>query len=709
MLFKKLANFSLKVKITFAIVSLIFFICLFITLFFPAAQKNLAITSMQNKTSSIGNILAANIKSGLEFADKESIEESLKAVITQKDLVYIVVYNDKNAKFVEYNPQGVASSGNNASETEDNEISGELIIYKKSINSTKQKLGSVEVGFSLKEIYDNSASYQAIIFAISLFILLLGILFSIILVNFLVAKPVNNVANILDDIAEGEGNLTVRLDVKNNDEVGKLARSFNIFVTKIHNIVAQVKSSSLSVANESEILNKNITQTFEATQQQSLVIKDVSAAVNKINKSIEEVDLTTQEQSAAVEQMYSTLVQMVGSLQSVAKKADVMNEVVLDTSTTISDMTSSVAIIAKGVADINQTFIKAVNVLENLKSSLGATSNKVNDINKLSEVTNSSAKAGQNVVKENIEGVEKVVKLIESSAQEIVELDKSSSQIEQVVEIISDIADQTNLLALNAAIEAARAGEHGRGFSIVAGEIRKLAEKTQQATKEIQKTIVKNKVIMNSTVSSIKNCSKEIKIGKELSDKTGKTFYEIISNVEEMAVFLRDIKETFDIQMKGANETVSEINKLKQTTEEVNNNTVKQSENTDQITRAIEEMNTIVSEVTFAMKEQANNSEQIKQTAENLSNLSVKISSEIKVQSNNINQIAKSTDHLSNLSTETSYLSQEQTKTATELTEQAEKLKTMVARFTISEENKEAKKTKMLDLTFDKKSILEKV
>ena len=97
-------------------------------------------------------------------------------------------------------------------------------------------------------------------------------------------------------------------------------------------------------------------------------------------------------------------------------------------------------------------------------------------------------------------------------------MDKSSSQIEQVVEIINDIADQTNLLALNAAIEAARAGEAGRGFGVVATEIRKLAEKTQQATKEIQQTIDQNKEKLTETVESIKNSSLEIKKGKVLAD-----------------------------------------------------------------------------------------------------------------------------------------------------------------------------------------------
>lgn len=703
MLIKKFSNLSLNFKITFLVISVIFLICLSVIIFVPMLQKNMSEKFISDKVASIGGLILSNVRTSLEFSDKTSIAEDLKVLNTQKDFLYIAVYDKKNQIFFEYNPvnfeikktHNISEIGKEGVNTE---FSKETVMFDKIIkSSTNENLGSLEILFSLKEINKSILWYQFVILGLSLITLIVGSLTTIILINIFVAKPIKNVVSLLNDIAEGEGNLTSRVIVKNRDEVGKLAQSFNIFVSKIDNIVGYVKTSSSEVRNASEKLNSTIEKTFDAIQSHSNFTNEVSIQVNKANSSIEEVDVTIQEQVAAIEEMHATIVGISASLMDISNKADVMKDVVSNTSDSVSDITFSIDSVAKGIDEINNTFIKASGLIEDLNESLKVTSSKVNDITSLSEVTNNSAKMGQNVVNENIEGVEKVVKLIESSAQEIVKLDKSSTQIEQVIEIIDDIADQTNLLALNAAIEAARAGEHGRGFSIVATEIRKLAEKTQQATKEIQNTISKNKVIMNSTVNSIKNCSDEIRIGKELTDKTGKVFFEIIKNVDKIAAFLKNIKSTFDAQISQANDTVSEINSLKKTTDDVNNNSLKQSENSQKILESVEEMNRIVHEVTDSLRLQAENFDQVRYTTESLTTISGIISEEVKTQTNNMSEISKFANQLSQLGSETFNLSKEQKDTANELSEQSEKLKIIVDRFTVSEHKDFEKKTRILE------------
>lgn len=682
-------NLSINKNLTTLIITILFFVMIIVFVSVIKVQKDISLKMMKDKATNIGSMLSKNLSVPIEFADKDATKEVLDSIKLEEDITSAFIYDKNKNYLVSFDKKNNLSNISKPKYTLDEKPSifsdDNTLIYSLPILSRNNlKLGYVKIDFSLSDTNNILAYYKKVFIFVGLILLILTALLFMLVINLVIANPINNLNSFIKDIAEGEGNLTARIDINSNDEIGSLAKSFNVFVFKLDSLVSQIKKSTTSVAIDSEGINTTSAKTLQDTLQQEVIIKNVSDSILHINSKSEEIDLTTQEQASGLEEMTKTIDSVVENLNLIAEKAEIMNQVVIETSSNVTEMTSSINLISSGVEEINNTMDNSSLVIKELRDALDITSNKISDISNISEIANSSAKSGQIIVSETISGIDKVVKIIETSSNKIQELEKSSSQIEQVIEIISDIADQTNLLALNAAIEAARAGEHGKGFSVVANEIRNLSEKTQLATKDIQKNINQNRDIMHLTVDSIKTSSTEMKLGKALTDKTGKAFLEIIEKFDVISNSLKDINELSYLQMKKANSTVEEINQLKTTTDTVSKNSKLQMENSNQIMRAIEEMNIIVSDVVISLKEQSANNEQVKTVVESFTSLASSISDAVKSQSENIGMIADFSGELLLISQATSGSNKEQTEKAKKLLDESGQLKKLVERFTVS-------------------------
>ncbi len=284
-------------------------------------------------------------------------------------------------------------------------------------------------------------------------------------------QPLNKLTSMARELSGGEGDLTKRLEIKNEDEVSTASKYINTFIQKIQNTVTQAKDSSdenIDMGSQLQRLSKDL---VESAKTQTRYVEDVDTIANEIDSN-------------------------------------------LQTNREYSDMTT---------ADLKST----EQSLENLSA-------------KLTSV---------------IQSIQYNSETQEDLSQRMGSLNEQADQINNVLEIISDIADQTGLLALNAAIEAARAGEHGRGFSVVADEVRKLAEKTQQSLTEIKATT--NIIVQNITSVSdeIKQASNDVievsRSANNLIEQTDQTRSQLQNTISTEAdssqKLLESIEKTADL------------------------------------------------------------------------------------------------------------------------------------------------------------------
>jgi methyl-accepting chemotaxis protein len=217
-----------------------------------------------------------------------------------------------------------------------------------------------------------------------------------------------------------------------------------------------------------------------------------------------------------------------------------------------SQQASEIARIASSIEEMIET------ILNNTKDAETAakTANSAGD----------KAKQGGVTVDDTMNGMNRISEVVLRSASQVEELGKSSNKIGEIIQVIDDIADQTNLLALNAAIEAARAGEQGRGFAVVADEVRKLAEKTSKATKEIALMI---KQIQSDTIVAVESISqgtKEVEQGKSLAGNASQALNEIISGTEIVSQVISRVALASEKQASSSEEISKNIDAITQVT-----------------------------------------------------------------------------------------------------------------------------------------------
>jgi methyl-accepting chemotaxis protein len=181
---------------------------------------------------------------------------------------------------------------------------------------------------------------------------------------------------------------------------------------------------------------------------------------------------------------------------------------------------------------------------------------------KSSEKANGAAIEGEKIIQETVDVMKRINERVKESASIIKSLGTRSDQIGEVVGLINDVADQTNLLALNAAIEAARAGEHGRGFAVVADEVRKLAERTTEATKEIGDTIAAMQTETKNAVSSMEAGVKEVEVGSVEAEKSGDALNDILKQINAATVEINQIAVASEQQTATTNEIANNIQQI---------------------------------------------------------------------------------------------------------------------------------------------------
>ncbi len=274
------------------------------------------------------------------------------------------------------------------------------------------------------------------------------------------------------------------------------------------------------------------------------------------------VDVTlAKKHERAMASQQAQLIALGGSIAEVAQRVASATE----------ELSASAEEQARGAQRQKSQTESVVTAMEEMTATVMEVSKNAGESAQAAEAASASAQEGAGLVKQAVVGIAEVAESSRKLAGVIAQLDAQSSEIDRIIGVISDIADQTNLLALNAAIEAARAGEAGRGFAVVADEVRKLAEKTMVATKEVENSIREIQERSRHAMANMKETERQVAGSTDLSNRTGLALTDILGRIEDVNARVTQIATAAEQQSSAAeeiNRSIEDIAAVARETEE---------------------------------------------------------------------------------------------------------------------------------------------
>jgi twitching motility protein PilJ len=267
-----------------------------------------------------------------------------------------------------------------------------------------------------------------------------------------------------------------------------------------------------------------------------------------------------------------------------------------DVSSSANQILSASETMATGATQQDHEITNTSSAVEELTVSMKQVSNNAEASAEAARRALDAAEQGNRSVRDTLEGMQRIRASVQATAKKIKSLGDRSLEISEIINVINDITEQTNLLALNAAIEAARAGEAGRGFAVVADEVRKLAEHSRTATKDIAALIKAIQAETNEAVVVMEEGTREVEVGARLADQAGKALEAISAVVRQSAELVQEISLASKQQVRGTEGVANAMQIISNITRQTSQGARQTARSMEQMVKMSEQLNEALSQ-----------------------------------------------------------------------------------------------------------------
>ena len=404
-----------------------------------------------------------------------------------------------------------------------------------------------------------------------------------------VVAPVTKLHQAAD--AARDGDLTSHIEIDQRDEIGELVNAFN------HMLASSRESTAATEAQReaAETARREAAELQQRAENDRIYLQDRFEEIDRVIGAVTEGDLT---QSLDVADASDDVGALMNRINTMISDLNGLISQVQTSSATLADASSSVSASAEQMAagaheQAQQTAVVA-SAVEEMSVTANTSAQNAERASGVSTEATQLAAQGEEVFEQTTGSMTRIAEIVRASAESVATLGASSAQIGEIVNVIDDIAGQTNLLALNAAIEAARAGEHGRGFAVVADEVRKLAERTSQATEEISAMIRRIQTETKEVVTSMEKGNAESEAGLQLAGDAAVLLARIIESIGDMRKGIDHISKASDEQAQTSSEVARSVESIAAVSNETSEATVSLAQTAESMTREVDAQRAVI-------------------------------------------------------------------------------------------------------------------